>query len=265
MTWAVAAGVPRLSGRSAVVAEAVGLHDQPEVRPKEVDLESVDALFAERHRQLRCFDYPTEIDLQVRIGELKEELVEQKAQRADTRLAVEAGELFAQCFGVNQAALIGVVDRPLERHGFEFGGQIDQSAHWRGDRNAVAEADVARCEAWSASNQQARPPQFAAAEDAHVDTPRHLPADPEQCCSAAVAECGVFATGEHGGHPATTLVERRPANRIDTASDKMKTAGFATVLDRARAEAKFQQLPAGHDPVLSASKFPSLSRARIRH
>lgn len=104
-----------------MIEEAFGLHDQPETGPEEVDLEAVHALFAERHRQFRPLDYPAEIDLQVGIGEPKEVPVEQKAQRADTRLAAEAAELFAQCFGVDQASLVGIVDGALERDGFEFG------------------------------------------------------------------------------------------------------------------------------------------------
>jgi hypothetical protein len=46
-----------------VVAEAVRLDNQPEIRPEEVDFEVVDPLFAERHRKLRCFDDAAEIDL----------------------------------------------------------------------------------------------------------------------------------------------------------------------------------------------------------
>jgi len=101
--------------------------------------------------------------------------------------------------------------------------------------------------------------------DADVDTSWQLTADPEQRRGAAVAEHGIFAAGEHCGHPAATLVERWPADRIDAASDEMKAAGFAAVLDRAGAEAERQQLSASHDPVLPASEFPSLFRARIRH
>jgi hypothetical protein len=53
--------------------------------PEEVDLVPVHALFAERHRQLRRFDEPAEVDLQVGVGELEEELVEEKAQRVGSR------------------------------------------------------------------------------------------------------------------------------------------------------------------------------------
>jgi hypothetical protein len=42
--------VPKLRRGRAVVAEAVRLDDQPEVRPEEIDLEIVDALFGERNR-----------------------------------------------------------------------------------------------------------------------------------------------------------------------------------------------------------------------
>ena len=55
----------------------------------------------------------------------------------DPCLAVKAVEFFTQRFGVDQVALISVIDGALERHGVEFGGQIDESAHRCGDRNAV--------------------------------------------------------------------------------------------------------------------------------
>ena len=86
----VAAGVPKLCRGRAVIAEAVGLDDKPEVRPEEVDLELVDALFGERDRELRCSDDAAEIDLQVRVREPEEELVEQVAQGTDARLTAKA-------------------------------------------------------------------------------------------------------------------------------------------------------------------------------
>jgi hypothetical protein len=80
-----------------------------------------------------------------------------------------------------------------------------------------------------------------------------------------VTERGVFAAGQDRSHPAAMPVEGRPADRIDTTSNGMKATSCETMFDSARAEAKRQQLPPGHDPMLFAGNFPSLSRARIGH
>jgi hypothetical protein len=61
----VAAGVAKLRRGRAVIAEAIRLHHEPEVRPEEVHLELVHALFREWHRELRRFDDAAEIDLQI--------------------------------------------------------------------------------------------------------------------------------------------------------------------------------------------------------
>src|SRR5215213_6540104 len=61
----VTTGVPKLRRRRAVIAKAIRLHHQPEIRPEEVDLELVDALFGEWDRELRRLDDAAEIDLQI--------------------------------------------------------------------------------------------------------------------------------------------------------------------------------------------------------
>jgi hypothetical protein len=65
---AVALGVARLRGRGAVIAQAVGLDDQPEVGPVEVDLPAVDDLFGERRREAGVRGDRAEVDLQVGVG-----------------------------------------------------------------------------------------------------------------------------------------------------------------------------------------------------
>jgi hypothetical protein len=56
----VAQMIPCLLGGSPVVGQAVGLDDQSQVRPKEVDPESVEALLRERHRQTHFGDQAEE-------------------------------------------------------------------------------------------------------------------------------------------------------------------------------------------------------------
>jgi hypothetical protein len=127
-----------------VVAKPIRLDDQSQLWPEKVDFEVIDALFAQRYRQLGRPDDAAEVDLQVRVGELEEELVGKVAQRAHSRLAAEAIEPFAQRLRVDEIALIGVIDRSLEWDGIEFGCQIKQRLDWRGNGNVVSKDDVLR-------------------------------------------------------------------------------------------------------------------------
>jgi hypothetical protein len=48
------------------------------------------------------------------------------AQRSHSRLAVEAVQLFPKGFGVDQAALVRIVHRSLERNRIEFRCQVEE-------------------------------------------------------------------------------------------------------------------------------------------
>jgi hypothetical protein len=113
----VPAGVTGLGRGSSVIAEPVRLHDQPEFRPEEVHLESVDPLFAEWHRQLCFSDDATKMDLQVRVRELEKELVEQVAEGTHSRLPSVPPKLFSKSLRIDQSMLVGIVYRSLERKG----------------------------------------------------------------------------------------------------------------------------------------------------
>jgi len=82
-----AEGVAGLGGRGAVVAPAIGLDDEAEVGPEEVDLEFVDELFGERGRETGGRGDRAEEEFQLVVGEPKGVLVEDRAEMADARLA----------------------------------------------------------------------------------------------------------------------------------------------------------------------------------
>jgi hypothetical protein len=103
-----------------VVAEAVGLHHEAEGGPEEVDFEAVDELFAERRRQSRGGRDWTEEDLEIGVGKAEGESVEQLAQWPDARLAGIPMEGAPERLGVDQIALVSVVDRALEGKRIEF-------------------------------------------------------------------------------------------------------------------------------------------------
>jgi hypothetical protein len=60
-----------------VIAQPVGLHDQSDLGPEEVDFKAVDPLFAQGRRETCRSRERAEVDLQIRVGEAKGELVEQ--------------------------------------------------------------------------------------------------------------------------------------------------------------------------------------------
>jgi hypothetical protein len=82
-----AQGVAGLGGGGAVITPAIGLDDEAEVRPEEVDLESVDLDFGERGREPGCGGERAEEDFQIVVGEAEGVLVEDAAERADPGLA----------------------------------------------------------------------------------------------------------------------------------------------------------------------------------
>jgi hypothetical protein len=85
--------VARLCGRGRVIAQAIGLHDEAEVRPEEVDLEPVQACAglwlpeASRAREGK------ELPLQLGVGEREGAAVEHPSQRRHT----PAARVIAEC------------------------------------------------------------------------------------------------------------------------------------------------------------------------
>lgn len=69
-----------------MVAPAVGLDDEAEVGPEEVDLEFVDHLFGERDGETGCGRDWSEEPFQLVVGEAKSVLVEDPAEGADAGL-----------------------------------------------------------------------------------------------------------------------------------------------------------------------------------
>jgi hypothetical protein len=122
----VAAGVAGLGRGGAVVAEAVGLDDEAEVGPVEVDLEIVDDLFGERRREPGVGSERPEEEFEFVVGEAEGMAVEEIAQRAHARLPRALIERGAQRLRIDPVALVGLVDGALEFAWGHLGGDIDQ-------------------------------------------------------------------------------------------------------------------------------------------
>ena len=83
----VAEHIASLGGGRAVVAPAVGLDDQPVVRPVEVDLEAVYDPFGQGVRQAGRRGERAEENFQIRVREAEGVTIEQGAERLDAGLA----------------------------------------------------------------------------------------------------------------------------------------------------------------------------------
>jgi hypothetical protein len=121
-----------------VVAPAVGLYDQAEVGPEEIDLEAVDHVFGQRRRQPGRGGEPAEEAFQLVVGEAEGVLVEDVAEKANARLAWVIVEGAAQRVGVDHVELVGLVDRALDRLGSGDGGKVEEGADGPGDWDVQA-------------------------------------------------------------------------------------------------------------------------------
>lgn len=134
--------VPCLGDRRPVIVETIGLDDEAEIRPEEIDLEPVDVGFRQRGREARALGDRSEEHLQVGIGEAKGIPIQQVAKRPDPGLARVAMESDSQFLWIDQIPLVSVVDRPLEGPEGEFGGEVEQGAGGTGNGDAAAPGDV---------------------------------------------------------------------------------------------------------------------------
>src|SRR3954470_16753437 len=128
--------IARLRRGRAVVPPAVGLDDEAEVGPEEVDLELVDNDFRLWRRQAGCFGQRAKEPFQLVVGEPKGVLVEDPAQRADASLARVVVKRVTQRLGVDHVALIRLVDRPLEISRAHHGDEVEEGSNRSGEGDA---------------------------------------------------------------------------------------------------------------------------------
>ena len=93
--------------RRAVVAQAVGLHHEPQLRPEEVDLEAVNLAIARcRRRQPGAARDRQEAAFELRVGERERSPVERGPQPAEPGLRRSLVERRAQPLGVDEVELV---------------------------------------------------------------------------------------------------------------------------------------------------------------
>jgi hypothetical protein len=140
----VAEPIPGLLGGGAVVAEAIGLDDEPEARPVEVDFEVVDPLAREGRRQTRFAREWEEATFQFLFGEAEGAAVEDVAQPGDAGLSHAGLECRAQLRRMDEVVFVGLVDHPLDSAAVEPERKVDQSLDGGGGWDAVADGEVLR-------------------------------------------------------------------------------------------------------------------------
>ena len=220
--WLVAEPVPSLLSGRAVVADAVGLDHQAQVRPVEVDLEAVHPHPGLRRRQPGRARQRQEEALEVGVGEDEREAVEHAPQRRHARPGADPVEGRTELLRVHEVETVGLVDRGLERP----------------PRATVLHAERHR----------------------DVDGPRGRPADPPQGGRGSVAERGLGTAAKDGREPASMRGERRPPDGVDAAPHPVEPTAFEAVLDRVGVKAQREQLAARNNPMLAPHQLPHRRR-----
>ncbi len=124
----IPAAIARLLDGSAVVGEAVGLDDQTQIAPVEVDDEPIQADAGLRLGQARAPRDREEPALQLRFGQYERVAVEEVAEHLDPALPRPRGELGSELIGADQVQLVGLVDGALEAGEVQFDGEVDEGA-----------------------------------------------------------------------------------------------------------------------------------------
>ena len=149
--------VASLLGRSAVVAQAVGLDDQMQLWPQEVDLEAVDPDFRLRQWQADVPGQGQEKALEVGASQTEGAAVEPCAQASDAPLARVALERGTKLRWGKEIEPVRLVDHALHGQPIVAGREVDQGLRRTRHRNAVVEADILPPEAGAAVDPNPRP------------------------------------------------------------------------------------------------------------
>jgi hypothetical protein len=130
-----------LRGRP-VVAQAVGLDDETQGGPIEVDLEPVDPRSRLRHPEPRSSRNRQESTLELGLREPERAPVQELTKSANPGLRAEAFERVAQPFRIDQVELVGLVHCPLERAASDARREVDKCAGDVGHGDAISRIDV---------------------------------------------------------------------------------------------------------------------------
>ncbi len=252
-------GAVRLEGVRVVVdAAAVGFHHELVGRPVEVDAVGLLVAVDDGVGQAGPPDQLQEAPLQLAAGE--------------RQLGKEAGELAPELGGSGLAAVAlssalghaGTADQ-LADEGLLDGAvevlrvarrYVDQGPFDRGGRDAVAACDVQRqqrgetMEADTASRRGS-----PLARHRHVHRPTLRTQQTMVRGRGQVAQDGVVAYGQDGGHQPSERTGIRGPDRIDTPMEAKQLTPLEPNADLIRTDPGSQQLPPGHDALLAGRQL----------
>jgi hypothetical protein len=132
--------VRRLLRRRAVVTKAVGLDDEAQVGPVEVDAVVAQPDLGLRERKAGGAGEREEELLEPRLGEDERVAVEQPAQARDAGAPREGVQRFAQAFRVDPVAVVGFVHGFLELMPRNTHGEVDEGGDRAGHGDPVEAA-----------------------------------------------------------------------------------------------------------------------------
>ena len=135
----VAPEVHRLLGRGAVMAEAVGLDDEAEVGPEEVDPIAAEAALGLGRGKAGLADDREEAPLERVRGAAEGLRVEDPLQPTDARAARLLVERRAESVGADQVEAVGLVDGVFDLLRRQLGREVDEDRDGIGDRDAADE------------------------------------------------------------------------------------------------------------------------------
>jgi hypothetical protein len=126
----------------SVIAQPIGLNDQSELWPMEVDTEAVESLLSQWFRQSRGPNEPEEHPLKLRVCEPEGAPIEKATEGPDTGEPPVCVELRPERFSVNPTEFVCLVYGRLKWPLLEFCREVDQGESWRGHRDLVLDSAI---------------------------------------------------------------------------------------------------------------------------
>jgi len=149
----IAEPIPRLLGGGAVIVETIGLDDQGEVGPVEVDFEVVHPLPGQWNRQASLPGQREEPPFELLLGQPKGPPVEDVAEPGDAGFPLASIERLTQLWRMDEVVLVRLVDRTLDSPPVEAKRLVDEGLDRSGDRDVVTAGGVAlEIERWPSVN-----------------------------------------------------------------------------------------------------------------
>jgi hypothetical protein len=152
----VATAIASLLRRRTVVAQPIGLNQEPQVGPEEVDAEPIEVLARERNRQSRLGRKRQEKSLKFGIGKSKRAPVEELAQPANPLTAPISLEPSAESLRINQVKPIRLIHRSLDPCAIKARGDVDQGENHCGRRYVEEGCEISLSQVWTAVDAETR-------------------------------------------------------------------------------------------------------------